>query len=112
MSSEPERQSDKRHERNPPPRPRKSVIVHMFRALKRYENRRRRKTEAEQHQINERMMARWARWVGLFTGALFLVGVFTAVILYETDQPFAQLNAPSSHPLSCSLKLTGLRVVG
>jgi hypothetical protein len=38
------------------------------------------------HQINEKMMARWTRKVGWFTGALVIVGLLTAYILYETDQ--------------------------
>jgi len=42
--------------------------------------------EQTPHQINERMMARWTRKVGLFTGGLVVVGIITAWILYETDQ--------------------------
>ena len=55
------------------------MIVRIFRALKRYENRRSRRAKS-QHQVNERMMARWTRHVGLFTGALVAVGIVTAVI--------------------------------
>jgi hypothetical protein len=77
MASQPESQSEKPEKRDPPtPRP---VIVRIFRALKRYENRRRRRRKT-QHQTNERMMARWTRHVGLFTLALVFVGIVTAVI--------------------------------
>ncbi len=77
MSSDPEGQGKETQKRQPPkPRP---TIVRVFRALKRYENRRRRRAKS-QHQANERMLARWTRHVGLFTGALVLVGIVTAVI--------------------------------
>ena len=54
-------------------------------ALKRYQNRRIRnpKKPDSDHQINERMMARWTRHVGLFTAGLLVVGVFTAGIFWR-----------------------------
>jgi hypothetical protein len=39
-----------------------------------------------EHRINERMMARWTRLVGIFTIVLALIAAITAYILYETDQ--------------------------
>jgi hypothetical protein len=80
MVGEPEGQGQESQQRQrPPPR---AMIVRVFRALKRYENRRRRRAKeyATQHPIYERMLARWTRLVGLFTFALFAVGVVTAVI--------------------------------
>jgi hypothetical protein len=64
-----------------PPKPR-PVIIRVFRALRCYENhwRRRRNT---QHQTNELMMAIWTRRVGLFTGALVVVGGVTACIFEQ-----------------------------
>jgi hypothetical protein len=61
------------------PRP---LIIRLFGALKRYENRHRLRRNS-QHQVNERMMAWWTRGVGLFTGALFFVGIITAVIFWR-----------------------------
>jgi hypothetical protein len=85
MTGEPESETNKGQERNPPPRARARVIVRILRALKRYETsrRRRRETETSQHQVNERMMARWTRRVGLFTAALVVVGGVTAAILWQ-----------------------------
>lgn len=80
MSGQPEGQSEET-EKGKPPKPR-PAIVRIFRALKRYENRRRRRRNS-QHQVNERMMARWTRHVGLFTGALVVVGIVTAVIFWR-----------------------------
>ena len=78
MNGDPEGQREKSQKRQPP-KPR-STIVRIFRAFKRYENRRLRKT---QHQINEQMMARWTRRVGWFTLALVLVNIVTAIIFWR-----------------------------
>jgi hypothetical protein len=89
MVNEPESQTEKPAERQPPTPARPGVIIRVFRALKRYENRRRRnaKEYAAQHPIYERMMARWTRRVGLFTGALVLVSLITAGIFkYQLDE--------------------------
>ena len=80
MRGEPESQSEKTKQREPPKT--RPVIVRIFRALKRYENRRRRRRNS-QHQINERTMARWTRHVGLFTGLLVVVGIVSAVIFWR-----------------------------
>jgi hypothetical protein len=80
MIGNPERQSQETQKRQPPKT--RSVIVRIFRALKRYENRRRRRAKS-QHQVNERVMARWTRHVGLFTGALVAVCIVTAVIFWH-----------------------------
>jgi hypothetical protein len=80
MSGDPEGQSEETQKRQPPKT--RFVIVRVFRALKRYENRRRRRRNS-QHQVNERMMARWTRHVGLFTGALVVVGIVTAIIFWR-----------------------------
>jgi hypothetical protein len=80
MSGQAEGQG-KETEKGKPPKPR-LMIVGIFRALKRYENRRRRRRNS-QHQVNERMMARWTRHVGLFTGALVVIGIVTAVIFWR-----------------------------
>jgi len=77
MVGEQEGQTQESEERHPPKR--RSVIVRIFGAFKRYENRRRK----TQHQTNELMMARWTCVVGLFTGALVLVGIVTAVIFWR-----------------------------
>jgi hypothetical protein len=77
MGGQPETQGEEAKKRYPPkPRP---VVVRIFRALKRCENRRRHRRKT-QHQTNELMMARWTRHVGLFTGALVVVGIVTAFI--------------------------------
>jgi hypothetical protein len=39
-----------------------------------------------EHRINERMMARWTRRLGLFTLIVAIIAGITAYILYETDQ--------------------------
>ncbi len=80
MSGDPESQSEETQKRQPPKT--RPVIVRIFRALKRYENRRRRRAKS-QYQVNERMMARWTRHDGLFTGTLVFVGIVTAVIFWH-----------------------------
>ncbi len=77
MVGEPESQGEKPEKREPPKK--RPALIRVFRALKRYENRRRNRRKS-QHQLNERMMARWTRHVGLFTGSLVVVGIVTAVI--------------------------------
>jgi hypothetical protein len=42
--------------------------------------------KATDHQINERMMARWTCLVGVFTFLLVIVGGITAWIMWKTDQ--------------------------
>src|SRR5215471_1472219 len=81
MIGEPKSNTDENQEGKPPPS-RKSVIVRIFRALERQKNKASHTREKEEtpHQINERMMARWTRHVGLFTGALVLVSIVTAGI--------------------------------
>src|SRR5271165_6385096 len=61
------------------------VIVEILRALERSQNGERRRAEKYdfQHRVNEQLMARWTRHVGLFTGALVVVGVITAVIFWR-----------------------------
>lgn len=83
MPSEPSGEGNSPHERRPPIK--RPMVIRIFSALKRYENRRRRRAEKENspHQVNERMMARWTRHVGLFTAGLVLVGVFTAIVFYR-----------------------------
>lgn len=78
MPDQQEGQSKKEQERKRPYKP--PAIIRVFRALKRHSNRRRHQTE---HQVNERMMARWTRHVGWFTAALVLVGIVTAVIFWK-----------------------------
>jgi hypothetical protein len=39
-----------------------------------------------EHQINERMMARWTKCIAIFTIVLAVLSGLTAYILYETDQ--------------------------
>jgi hypothetical protein len=83
MPSEPRSGDEAHHERRPPKK--RPAIVRVFRALKRYQNRyiRRDQKLASDHQINERLMARWTRHVGLFTGALVLVGIASAIIFWR-----------------------------
>jgi hypothetical protein len=85
MIDTPEREPNEGQRRQPPTRPRQSVIIRIFGALKRHKNRTRRRREKEQtpHQINERMMALWTRHVGWFTGALVVVSIVTAVIFWH-----------------------------
>ncbi len=64
-------------ERHPPNR--RPAIIRVLRALKRHENRRRRRTQQEKTD-RDLIMARWTRRVGLFTAALVAVGIVTAVI--------------------------------
>lgn len=80
---ESEGQAEKSQKRKPPEK--RPVVVRIFRALKRYEYRRRRRTKeyATQHPVYERMMAKWTRMVGLFTFALVVVGIVTAVIFWR-----------------------------
>src|ERR1700730_9276714 len=85
--------NNKRNERNPPPR--KTTIIRIFRTLKRqYHHARRygKKGETE-HQINERIMARWTRRVGIFTIVLAIVASITAGIFWrQLDVMQGQLN--------------------
>src|SRR5713101_8561477 len=78
MIGEPESETKKEQERTPPP----PAIIRVFRALKRYEIRRRsrRKKEAGETEIT---MARWTRRVGQFTLFLAVVGLLTAVIFWR-----------------------------
>jgi hypothetical protein len=73
----PKRNNEKGHERQPPKQ--RPIVIRIFRALKRYENRRRsrRQKDAAEYQI---IMARWTRRVGLLTAALVAVGIIAAVI--------------------------------
>jgi hypothetical protein len=78
MVGEPEAQSEKADEARPAkPRP---VIVRVFRALKRYENRRRRRAKEHpaQHPVYERMMALVALVVAAITAAILAItaGIF------------------------------------
>jgi hypothetical protein len=77
MVSEPPSQSEETGKRNPPPR--RPAIVRIFRALKRYEDHRRRRREKEASET-DLIMARWTRRVGLFTLALVGVGIVTGGI--------------------------------
>jgi hypothetical protein len=105
--------------------PRKSVVVRIFRALKRYENRRRSSKKSETpHQINERTMARWTRHVGVFTLALVLVGIVSALIFWRqlavmqgqldamaTDQrPWVQIKPTSIGPFSFAESLVNFQM--
>jgi hypothetical protein len=85
MIGEPERKCEENQERHPPPCSRKAVIVRVFRALKRQINRicRHRDKNETPHQINERMMARWTRHVGWFTGALVVISAVTTSIFWR-----------------------------
>jgi hypothetical protein len=80
MVSEPGGESEPSQKREPPrPRP---PIIRIFGAIKRYENRRRRRTKQEKSD-RDLIMARWTRRVGIFTAALVFVGVVTAVIFSQ-----------------------------
>jgi hypothetical protein len=59
------------------------VIPASIGRLRRIMRRREIQTPDRDHPINERMMARWTRNVGLLTGALVLVGVVTAIIFWR-----------------------------
>jgi hypothetical protein len=61
-------------------------IIRIFHVLKRYENRRRRRSQQEKTD-RDLIMARWTRRVGIFTAALALISVVTAAIFWR------QLNA-------------------
>jgi hypothetical protein len=68
-------------EEGKPPKSR-PMIVRIFRALKRYENRRRRRSKQEKS-ARDLMLARWTRYVGIFTAALVLVGIVTGIIFWR-----------------------------
>src|SRR5260370_22505593 len=80
------RETQETEQRNPPPR--KPAIIRMLRALKRQYHHRKRyeKKGATEHQINERMMARWTRRLGIFTIVLAFIAGISTWILYETDR--------------------------
>jgi hypothetical protein len=65
-----------------------SMIIRIFRALKRYRHQyeRRREKRGTEHQINERMMARWTRRLGILTFVLAIIAGVTACILEKTDK--------------------------
>jgi hypothetical protein len=80
MVSEPSGNGKAPQERNPPKR--RPIIVRIFRGLKRYENRRRHRSQQEKSD-RDLIMARWTRRVGIFTAALVAVGVGTGVIFWR-----------------------------
>jgi hypothetical protein len=102
MIGEPERKREESQERHPPQSTREPVVVRVFRALKRQINRTSRRPEKNEtpHQINERMMARWTRRVGWFTGALVVVSAVTACIFWRQlnvmQDQFDEMRSPSA----------------
>jgi hypothetical protein len=86
----------------------KPIIVRIFRALKRYEySRHRRKRYSAEHHVNERMMARWTRIVGLFTAFLFAVNVGTSVIFWRQLGEMQATRESSDRSTSNQLKIMG-----
>jgi hypothetical protein len=61
---------------------RRPIVIRVLGALKRYENRRYRRSQTEKSN-RDLVMARWTRRVGIFTAALVVVGVVTAVIFWR-----------------------------
>jgi hypothetical protein len=99
MTSEPRGDTKTDNEGQPPQRPRKPIIIRIFRAFKRQINSQKRRGQKGEtpHQFNERMLRRWTRNVGLFTFALVLVGIATACIfkrqlevMRNTDETLAE----------------------
>jgi hypothetical protein len=85
MTSEPESQREERQEGHKPRQPSKSMVICVIRAIKCRFNcaERQNKKPETAHQINERMMARWTRRVGVFTAALVFVAIVTGVIFWR-----------------------------
>ena len=83
MPSEPCGDEQSHNEGRPPKK--WQAIVHPFSALKGAIDRRkiRAKKQKTEHQVNEMIMARWTRHVGIFTFALVGVSIVTAVIFWE-----------------------------
>jgi hypothetical protein len=77
MNDAPKSEAKEAKKGNRPPK--KPSIIRILHTLVRHHNARRR-TDKGGHQSNEWMMARWTRNVGLFTLALVVVGIVTAVI--------------------------------
>src|ERR1700738_521943 len=80
MVSEPRGDGKSPQEREPPTR--RQIIIRIFRGLKRYEHRRRRRTKQEKSD-RDLIMARWTRRGGIFTAALVAVGVVTGGIFWR-----------------------------
>jgi hypothetical protein len=89
MTGKPKGQREEDHEGQEPHKWWKCLILRILRAVKRCFNcaEHEDKEPKTEHQINERMMARWTRRVGWFTFFLVLVGISTAIIFWR------QLNA-------------------
>jgi hypothetical protein len=96
-----EQESESLAQKRPPKKP---IIVRIFRALQR---RHRRKRCSAQHQVNERMMARWTRIVGLFTVFLFVVNVGTSLIFWRQLGEMRATRESSDKSTSDQLKIMG-----
>jgi hypothetical protein len=80
MVSEPGGNGKPAQEGKPPNR--RPIIIRIFRGLKRYEHRRRRRAQQEKSD-RDLIMARWTRRVGIFTAALVAVSIATAGIFWR-----------------------------
>jgi hypothetical protein len=80
MISDPSGKAETADQRKPPKR--RPIVIRIFRNLKRYENRRRRRAKQEKSD-RDLIMARWTRRVGIFTAALVVVGIVTGVIFWR-----------------------------
>jgi hypothetical protein len=91
VDSEPNGNGAQANKGNGPPK--KPALIRVIRTIKRqlhrYQRHRKRRTD---HQINERMMARWTRRLGYFTLALTIIGGITGWILWRTDQTSRDIN--------------------
>ncbi len=96
MNSNPDRHHGEANQNHWPPK--KTLVVRVFRTIKRQLHRykRYRQKKGTEHQINERMMARWTRRLGYFTIVLTIITGVTGWILYETNQTLKDTLAASN----------------
>lgn len=80
MANKPISQEEPTNKREPPNR--RPILVRVLGGLKRYENRRHRRSQKEKSD-RDLIAARWTRRVGIFTAALVAVGIVTGGIFWR-----------------------------